>query len=371
MKKIIFLLALLLCISFVSAQECANESCTGKVCVLYFYSPDCSHCQETKPIIDALEQNYSEKITMHRYNVKELEGYNIYNKFCSIQQIPSKDRGIPLAVIGDKFFMGSPQIKENLEAEINNAITLNLTECPLPDVCTGINNSTSSPIVNVSQVTLPLIAAAAAADSINPCAIGVLMFLLTFLVASSKQNVKRTARIATIYIITVYFAYLLAGIGILTILNKITFLHTLTKIFAIVIAIFGIINIRDSFKGGAMLKIPEKTKPLIEKWVYKASFPAAIVLGIIVASVELPCTGGMYLAILALLSNMATKDIAFIYLLIYNLIFVLPLIIITALFIKGVDEGKVHAYLEKHKKKSRLIMGAALIVLGIVLFFLM
>jgi len=370
MKKIIFLLALLLCISFVSAQECANETCAGKVCVLYFYSPDCSHCQETKPFIDSLEQ-YSQSIALHRYNVKELEGYNIYNKFCSIQQIPSEKRGIPLAVIGNKFFMGVPQIKDNLEAEIQNAIALNLTECPMPDVCTEINHSTSEPIINVSQVTLPLIAIAAAADSINPCAIGVLVFLLTFLIASSRQNVKRTARIATIYIISVYFIYLLAGIGIITILNKISFLHTLTKILAIVIALFGAINIRDSFRGKAVLKIPEKSKPLIEKWVYKASFPAAIVLGIIVASVELPCTGGMYIAILALLSNMATKDIAFLYLLIYNFIFVLPLIIITALFIKGVDEGKVHAYLEKHKKKSRFIMGAALIVLGAVLFFLM
>ena len=372
-RKIIFLLALLtaLILPFVSAQSCTNEECAGKVCIFYFYSPDCVHCQETKPFIDSLENDYSQNIVIHRYNVKEVEGFNLYNKFCSIQQIPSQDRGIPLAVIGSKFFMGPPQIKENLEPEIQNAIALNLTECPMPDICTGINSSVSEPILNVSKVTLPLIAVAAAADSINPCAIGVLIFLLSFLIISSKENVKRTGRIASIYIIAVYLAYLFAGIGILTIISKISFLHSLTKILALVIALFGIINIRDAFRGKTMLKIPEKAKPLIEKWVYRASLPAAIVLGIIVAAVELPCTGGMYLAILALLSNMATKDIAFIYLLIYNFIFVLPLIIITVLFIKGVDAGKMHAYIERHKKKSRMIMGIALIALGAVLFFLM
>ena len=102
---------------------------------------------------------------------------------------------------------------------------------------------------------------------------------------------------------------LYSGIGIMEILNKLTFLPLITKIFGIGVGILGIINIKDALsnKTAGTLAIPTKAKPLIEKWVYKASLPAAIILGIIVASVELPCTGGMYLAILTLMAKIRKR----------------------------------------------------------------
>jgi len=118
------------------------------------------------------------------------------------------------------------------------------------------------------------------------------------------------------------------------------------------------------------LAIPTSAKPLIERWVYRASIPAAIILGFIVAAVELPCTGGMYLAILTLMANTVTRGTAITYLLIYNFIFVLPLIIITLLFVTGFEAEKMQNYLEKHKRKSRMIMGIALLAVGIVLILI-
>jgi len=134
----------------------------------------------------------------------------------------------------------------------------------------------------------------------------------------------------------------------------------------------GIINIKDAIQNKikGTLAIPTSAKPLIEKWVYKVSIPAAIILGIIVASLELPCTGGMYLAILTLMANTLTKNIALAYLALYNFIFVLPLIIITFAFINGFESEKLQNWFEKHKRKSRAIMGVMLIILGITLLLL-
>lgn len=373
-KNLIFLMILIsfLLVLTQASAECDNDSCSGKVCVFYFYSPDCHFCQQTKPFIDSLEGNYS--INVHRYNVKELDSYNIYNKFCNIQNVPVNQRGIPLAVIGTKFFMGYDQIMNNLEKEIADSIKNNRTECPMPEVCsvnqTSGNSTDHQPIANITKVTLPLITVAAAADSINPCAIGVLIFLVGFLLLSSGGNKKKTLTISIIYIITVYAVYFLAGIGILAVLSKLAFLGTLTKVFAAVIVLFGLININDSFKEKAILAIPESSKPLIHSWVYKASVPAAIVLGIIVASVELPCTGGMYLAILALLANSATQASAFWYLAYYNLIFVMPLVLITLLFIFGLEAEQMQQWTELHKRKARIIIGVVLVVIGILLFIL-
>jgi cytochrome c biogenesis protein CcdA len=281
-----------------------------------------------------------------------------------------QDRGIPLVIINNKLLMGPDQIKTNLENDIKTAIDNNQTQCPMPEVCTNqtVNITGNQPLTNITKVTLGLITVAAAADSVNPCAIGVLIFLVGFLLLSSGGNKKRTLLIAAIYILTVYIIYFLAGIGILAILSKLSFLRILTKVLAGVIILFGLINIKDSLKEGeAFLAIPARAKPLIHSWVYKASIPAAIILGIIVASVELPCTGGMYLAILALLATSAAKTSAFWYLAYYNLIFVLPLIILTLLFIFGLEAQDMQNYLEAHKKKARWIIGAVLILIGVIL----
>jgi len=348
-----------------------SEECAGKICVVYFYSPDCSHCQATSPYIDELNKTYSENITLHKLNVKEPANFEKYNSFCSIQNLSVNERGIPLVITKDSFLMGENKIKENLEKDILKLIAENKTGCIDTNIChadTNQNNQTSSQQI----ITLPLIAVAAIADSINPCAIGVLIFMIGFLLLSSGKNYKRTLKIASIYIITVYITYFLAGLGILEILSKLSFLHIITKLFGVGVAILGLINIKDAIqnKPSGTLAIPTSAKPLIEKWVYRASLPAAIILGIIVASVELPCTGGMYLAILTLMANTVSRQTAIVYLLIYNFIFVLPLIIITFLFIRGFEAEKLQNYLEKHKRKSRMIMGLVLLAVGVLLFFL-
>jgi len=355
----------------VLAQECSAE-CAGKVCINYFYSPACPSCNSIKDFMSEIEQKYSGNITLHRLNVRDdPQSFEVYSNLCTMQNISLEDRGIPLAVTKDSFLMGTKQIKDNLEKDITNLIAKNETGC-IENICHEANATRANHTNSQQIVTMPLIMVAAVADSINPCAIGVLIFLIGFLLLSSGKNVKRTVKIAAIYIITVYIVYFLAGIGIMEILTKLTFLSLVTKIFGIGVGILGIINIKDAFsnKTSGTLAIPTKAKPLIERWVYKASIPAAVILGIIVASVELPCTGGMYLAILTLMAKTVTRNNAITYLLIYNFIFVLPLIILTFLFVKGFEAEKLQAWMEKHKKKSRMIMGLILLIVGIILFFL-
>ncbi len=373
-RRLIFLALALLLVpmmlaGFASADECSKE-CSEKICVNYFYSPTCSACQSIKEFIDETELKYSDNIVLHRLDVRNASNFEIYNSFCSIQNLSIEKRGIPLIVTKNDFLMGTQQIRESLEKDIEDLIANNRTGCVDSSVCSSITQTGSNHTQTI--ITFPLIALAAAADSINPCAIGVLIFLIGFLLLSSGKNYKRTLKIAAIYIFTVYIVYMLAGIGILELLSKLSFLSIIPKLFALVVFILGAINIYDAFnnKTEGTLAIPTKAKPLIEKWVYKSSIPAAIILGFIVAAVELPCTGGMYLAILTLMSQTISRNTAIIYLLFYNFIFVLPLIIITLFFIKGFEAETLQSWLEKHKKKSRLIMGLVLIMVGISLLLI-
>jgi cytochrome c biogenesis protein CcdA len=219
----------------------------------------------------------------------------------------------------------------------------------------------------LSNIALPTVIGAAALDSINPCAFAVLIFLGTYLIAIKAQN--RILKIGLTYIATVYLVYFLAGLGLLSALNSFQVTNAIYYLAGALLIILGLLDIKDFFVAdvGPTLKIPESAKPLIEKWTKRTSIPAAIVLGFIVSAFELPCTGGIYLAIITLLSKESSQIPAIAYLLIYNLIFVLPLLIILGILNLGESSARVKEWQKAHKKSLRLIMGLGMVLLGLLM----
>jgi len=221
----------------------------------------------------------------------------------------------------------------------------------------------------LDSLTITTVISAAAIDSVNPCAIAVLIFLITFL--SFLKNPKKLLLIGLIYIFSVYLTYFLAGLGILTLLGIASTTITLViyQAAGILLIILGLISIKDFFWDGKglSLKIPESKKATIEKYVKKSSIPAAIILGLLVSAFELPCTGGVYIAILSLLAVNASYVTGVLYLLLYNCIFILPLLIILIIVCFGYSSQK----LEKLRKQSRswlkLIIGLMMLTFGILI----
>jgi cytochrome c biogenesis protein CcdA len=134
--------------------------------------------------------------------------------------------------------------------------------------------------------------------------------------------------------------------------------------------VIGLFNIKDYFwygGGGFAMEIPKKWRPKLKEMLGKATSPvSAFFIGIVVTLFELPCTGGPYLFVLGLLSqNLSWVKIIPI-LLYYNLVFVLPLIILSGLIYFGYSsvEG-THAWKEKNIKILHLVAGIIMITLGI------
>ena len=101
--------------------------------------------------------------------------------------------------------------------------------------------------------------------------------------------------------------------------------------------------------------------------VRHVSAPGAILLGIFVAAVELPCTGGPYLAITTLLARIGFNYTVLSYLLLYNFIFVLPLIIILLLVYFGMKTKDIKKWKQNKRKWMRLFIGIVMLILGILL----
>lgn len=215
-------------------------------------------------------------------------------------------------------------------------------------------------------VTIPIVLITALIDSINPCAIGVLVLLISTLLAI--ENKRRMFFIGVIYIAAVYITYFLAGIGLLLVIQRLNIAEPLGIAVGALIVVLGLVDIKDFFwyGDGFSLAIRPAHAERIKKWVKKVSLPGAVALGVFVAAVELPCTGGPYLAITTLLAKGFDIEAVWL-LLIYNFIFVLPLIIIVMAAYFGTSIKRIQEWKNQHRKWMRLAEGILMVCLGILL----
>ncbi|MBT5557672.1 hypothetical protein HOJ84_00930 [Candidatus Woesearchaeota archaeon] len=215
---------------------------------------------------------------------------------------------------------------------------------------------------------LPILITTALVDSINPCAIGVLVLLISTLLALS-DNKKNMIKVGLIYISAVFLTYLLAGIGLLYFIQQFDIAKPLGILVGAIVIFLGLVEIKDFFwyGKGFSLTIPSSQVGKIKEYAKKATIPGAIVMGMFVAAVELPCTGGPYLAILTVLESMGMNFKVFWYLVLYNLIFVLPLVIILGLVYYGMSAETVKNWKNKQRKWMRLFTGITLLILGVLL----
>ncbi len=220
--------------------------------------------------------------------------------------------------------------------------------------------------------TIGTVMGSAVIDSINPCAIGVLILLVSTLFASARQR-KKLLKIGLIYIAAVFATYFLAGLGLAFAFTSLPVL--LAEYISIIVGVAiiggGLIEIKDFFwygKGFSLAISPGMVKR-IHNYVSKISIPGVIVLGVFVSLVELPCTGGPYLAVIKILSE-SFDMFALSMLVLYNIIFVLPLVVILLLVHFGTKIFTVKKWKQKNRAYMRLLTGILLILLGWLLILL-
>jgi cytochrome c biogenesis protein CcdA len=217
--------------------------------------------------------------------------------------------------------------------------------------------------------TWPVVVTTALVDSVNPCAIGVLVIMIATLLKLS-HNKKRMLGIGSIYIFTVFLTYLAAGFGLLTFIQQFPGISIyLGWIVGVIVIFMGLVEIKDYFAYGKgfSLHIPKKHAKTIMDKINHLTTGGSIFLGIFVAAVELPCTGGPYLAITTALARIGLSWRIFWLLVVYNLIFVMPLIIIMLMVYFGADAEKIKNWKDDKKKWMRLFTGLLLIGLGVLL----
>ena len=229
------------------------------------------------------------------------------------------------------------------------------------------------------DLTLGLVIGAAAADSINPCVFGVLIFLIAFMTKLFK-NPNRMLVAGLFYTAIVYATYLLLGFGILKLALNTELATSIYWIAALIAIGAGLLEIKDYFwygEGISLQMIPGADKRIkyftnkiatIENKSPIILYLFTAALGIFVVLVELPCTGAPYFAILALLSKGAFAA-AVPLLLLYNFIFIIPLFVIIGIAYYGVSSKKMEKWRLEERGVMRLGIGLFLIALGFYMIY--
>lgn len=215
---------------------------------------------------------------------------------------------------------------------------------------------------------LPLVSIAALIDSINPCALSILMITIVFLVGIGQSRAG-IVKLGAIYIAGIFLAYLAIGFGLIHALHIFNTPHFMAKLGAGIMIVWGVlelINVRfPAFP--IKLQIPQAAHGAMARLMNRASIPAVFVLGMLVGLCEFPCTGGPYLMVIGLLHDTGTYLRGAGYLILYNLIFISPLVVMLAIASEKSLLGKVDVWRKKHNRDMRLWAGVLMILFGVLL----
>lgn len=228
---------------------------------------------------------------------------------------------------------------------------------------------------NYERLSLIKVISLALTDAVNPCAFAVLLMLLLAITTSNPKSKKKILLSGLAFSLSIFIMYFLYGLIFITFFKSFSGNISIIfyKAFAVFAVLLGLWHLKDFFyykPGSIGTEMPMKLRPKVQRLLSKATSPrGAFVIGLFVTVFLLPCTIGPYI--------IATSSLAFIdliksmpLLLLYNLIFIIPMIVITLLiyfgFKKIQDLGK---WKEKNIKYLHLISGAIILILGLLMLF--
>jgi len=225
--------------------------------------------------------------------------------------------------------------------------------------------------INFWRITL-----LALADSVNPCAIAVLTMVLITILIQNPDKKKKVLYAGLAFVGSIFVGYLFYGLIIIQFFKTFAELLRGNSVFiyrglAIFAMILGGLNIKDFFmykKGGIATEMPIWMRPKAKKVIQKITSPkGAFIIGFLVTFFLLPCTIGPYIIASGLLSELGTLG-ALPWLLYYNLLFILPMLIIVGLVCYGFSKvQEVSGWKDKNIKILHLIAGILLFAVGIAL----
>lgn len=371
----IWMLLAQLLLSDVYAQIDSTENPNTCNTIHFFYQQGCPHCARARIYLDGLQMKHPHiSIISHDLSRsrQDLEWFILLNQKNNIQR-----PGVPSFSLCNRFLVGfDPNVtSSNIEQILRSASYKNALANTEPHYQSEINLPMLGKI-NYQQMGLPLFTVLIGlVDGFNPCAMWVLLFLLSLLV--NLKSRKRILLIAGTFVLVsgmVYYAFMAAWLNLFLIIG---FSRTLQITIGAIAILIGTIHIKDyfAFKKGATLSIPESSKPgiyarareIIQANNLIAALISVFIIAVLVNFLELLCTAGLpalYTQILTL--HQLSQFQYYGYLVLYNLAYIFDDALMVGIVVYTLSRHKIQ---EQHGRWLKLTSGTVVLVLGLLLAF--
>ncbi len=342
---------------------------------LYFYGDGCPHCENVKTYFD--ENTITEKFEIEKKEVrKNKTNALIFSEYIRALQLSPDTIGVPFMVIMQddwtlSYESGDSPIINHFDNALKNESNTTLWVDTKQQKQWGENTNKSKLSLIVALLTTSL------ADSINPCVFAVMLLLLSTILLRSKSR-KKAVISGLMFVFAIFLGYTFLGKILLEVLGSIWLENSQTgyriqMIVGILWILIWLANLKDYFFPDVLppMEVPLSRRPRMQKIVKGVLSPrGAFGIGIILTAFLLPCTAGPYVTFATYLSSypdiMNSQWAYYAYLLAYNTIFIVPMLIIIALIgfgLKSVEE--LGSMRKKYRTVIHLIVGVLMLALGI------
>jgi hypothetical protein len=374
--------SLLLCASAPAAEDVQwlSEGADGQtnIVVYYFYSESCPHCIDARPFVAALDAY--DWIDLRTYEVATSREHALLYRDVAAA-IGEQARSVPAFI-----FCGSMHTGFDRPVTTGAVLLARMEHCRAdpggvlaartgPGLKPGEVMGMQVPVlgfINPADWGLPILTVVIAGlDAFNPCAFFVLLFLLSLMVhARSRARMLLVGGTFVVISGVIYFVFMAAWLNVFLLIGE---LRRVTLIAGLIAVSLAAINIKDYFwfdSGGPSLSIPESKRPgmyqRMRKLVAAKSLWAMLigtaVLAIVVNSYELLCTAGLPMVYTRILTLREADTFAYyMYLVLYNIIYVIPLLVIVMLFVLRFGSRKLG---ESEVRLLKLLSGMMMLGLG-------
>lgn len=345
--------------------------------VVFFYKPGCQECAKTRALFEGLKRDHP-TLEVEEHNILEADAVVINQALCERFRVPSLKQGVAPSVFAQGGFLITQDITPPALAELlGQTAAANQNDDWKAVAQPQLEVAREQITQRYESLTLPVVIGAGLLDGVNPCAFATIIFFLSYLQIARRSR-REMLLTGGAFILGVFLAYLSAGLVLYKVLAT---LHQrfagiqnwLNPLFAILALVAALLSFRDALraKGGRMdemtLQLPDflksRIRSVIRTGIRARRFViAAFLSGIAISFLELACTGQVYAPIVYQIQQGKLDAVAM--LILYNLAFILPLIVIFLLAYGGLRSETLIAVQKKHAFVVKLALGLLFVMLA-------
>jgi cytochrome c-type biogenesis protein len=207
----------------------------------------------------------------------------------------------------------------------------------------------------------------------NPCLLAILAFLASSMLASTGRRRDILAMVVA-FSLGMFVVYIIFGVGLFSVLQEKSTAAMFRSVLAAVLLVLGMMQLEDARRlhcGGTSLFRTDWTKKYVHAVIASRRLSSYFLLGALFSLVRAPCVGGVYIAIIGIISSQGFASFGLIYLMIYNLGIALPVLLLGGIIALGMSPEQVDHFRNKHRVAIRLITGITLLALAPLIYWQM